>query len=59
VTNSMNYGALSVPTGTLDLSSTTKGDSITLTWTEHAPSAVGWTPAARAPGSDGTTSIQQ
>jgi hypothetical protein len=55
----MKYGALSVSTGTLALSSTSEGESITLTWTEHAPSAVGWTPAARAPGSDGTTSIQQ
>jgi two-component sensor histidine kinase len=34
-TNSMKYGALSVPTGTLDLSSNTDGDIIVLTWMER------------------------
>jgi len=31
----MKYGALSVPTGTLDLSSTTGADEICLTWLER------------------------
>lgn len=34
-TNSMKYGALSVPTGTLDLSSTADQDDIILTWMER------------------------
>ncbi|RVT40336.1 histidine kinase [Sphingobium algorifonticola] len=34
-TNSMKYGALSVPQGTLDVSSTTDGDKIVVTWAEH------------------------
>ncbi|WP_298174992.1 HWE histidine kinase domain-containing protein [Novosphingobium sp.] len=34
-TNSMKYGALSTPVGTLDVSSTTDEDAIVLTWTEH------------------------
>ncbi len=34
-TNSMKYGALSAPTGTLDLSSTTGVDEICLTWLER------------------------
>jgi two-component sensor histidine kinase len=34
-TNSMKYGALSVPTGTLDLSSNTDADIIVLTWLER------------------------
>jgi len=34
-TNSMKYGALSAPTGTLDLSSATEGDEIVLTWLER------------------------
>ncbi len=32
-TNSMKYGALSVDTGTLDLSGLTEDDEVTLTWT--------------------------
>lgn len=45
-TNSLKYGALSVDTGTLDLSSNTVGSDIELTWTERggpqvdAPTAV-------------------
>ena len=34
-TNSMKYGALSAPTGTLDISSVTDGDDIVLTWLER------------------------
>jgi two-component sensor histidine kinase len=34
-TNSMKYGALSVPAGTLDLSTATDGDDICLTWLER------------------------
>ncbi len=34
-TNSMKYGALSVPTGTLDLSSASDGDLVILTWLER------------------------
>ena len=34
-TNSMKYGALSVPTGTLDITSATDGDEISLTWLER------------------------
>jgi two-component sensor histidine kinase len=34
-TNSMKYGALSVPCGTLDVSSATEGDEISLTWLER------------------------
>ena len=34
-TNSMKYGALSAPAGTLDVSSSTEGDDITLTWLER------------------------
>lgn len=34
-TNSMKYGALSVPAGTLDVSSTTDGDFLVLTWLER------------------------
>lgn len=39
-TNSMKYGALSVPTGTLDLSSSTGGDHIVLKWLERGGPAV-------------------
>lgn len=39
-TNSMKYGALSVPTGTLDLSSNADGEDIVLTWLERAGPAV-------------------
>lgn len=39
-TNAMKYGALSVPTGTLDLSSTNDGDSIVLIWLERGGPAV-------------------
>ena len=34
-TNSVKYGALSAATGTLDISSTTRGDEITLVWLER------------------------
>lgn len=34
-TNSMKYGALSDPVGTLDVTSTTEGESIDLTWIER------------------------
>jgi two-component sensor histidine kinase len=34
-TNSMKYGSLSVPAGTLDVSSTGDGDAIILSWTER------------------------
>jgi two-component sensor histidine kinase len=34
-TNSMKYGALSIDTGTLDLSGSTNEDEVTLTWTER------------------------
>ncbi len=34
-TNSMKYGALSAATGTLDLSTTTRGDEIVLIWLER------------------------
>lgn len=34
-TNSMKYGALSMPTGTLDVSSITEEEDIVLTWLEH------------------------
>lgn len=34
-TNSMKYGALSTPNGTLDVSSLTDEKQITLTWLEH------------------------
>ena len=40
-TNSMKYGALSEPTGTLDISSAAEGDQIVLTWLERGgPSVV-------------------
>ncbi len=39
-TNSMKYGALSVPTGTLDVSSVTESDDIILTWLERGGPAV-------------------
>ena len=34
-TNSMKYGALSAPTGTLDISNTSEGDDLVLTWLER------------------------
>lgn len=34
-TNSMKYGALSMPAGTLDVSSVTDGDDLVLTWLER------------------------
>ncbi|GJD94513.1 sensor histidine kinase [Methylobacterium iners] len=34
-TNSLKYGALSVPTGTLDVSSPANEDAVVLTWTER------------------------
>lgn len=39
-TNSMKYGALSAPTGTLDLSSATDDGAIVLTWLERGGPAV-------------------
>jgi len=39
-TNSMKYGALSVPTGTLDISSTTEPEEISLIWLERGGPAV-------------------
>lgn len=39
-TNSMKYGALSVDTGTLDLSGVSNDDEVTLTWTERGGPAV-------------------
>lgn len=46
-TNSMKYGALSEPAGTLDVSSATRGDEISLTWLERGGPAVE-APADRA-----------
>ncbi|WP_370359607.1 sensor histidine kinase [Shinella sumterensis] len=34
-TNSLKYGAFSVPEGTLDVSGTMSGDDVSITWTEH------------------------
>jgi two-component sensor histidine kinase len=34
-TNSMKYGALGLPTGTLDVSSVSEGDALVLTWLER------------------------
>lgn len=34
-TNSLKYGALSLPTGTLDVSGAVTGDTVVLTWTEQ------------------------
>jgi two-component sensor histidine kinase len=39
-TNSVKYGALSEPTGTLDITSATDGDHIVLTWLERGGPAV-------------------
>ncbi len=39
-TNSMKYGALSAPTGTLDISSTAADEQIVLTWLERGGPAV-------------------
>lgn len=39
-TNSMKYGALSLPTGTLDLSTTPDGTEIVMTWLERGGPAV-------------------
>jgi len=39
-TNAMKYGALSVPTGTLDISSNSDGDHIVLTWLERGGPAI-------------------
>lgn len=39
-TNSMKYGALSVPTGTLDVASAAEADEIVLTWLERGGPAV-------------------
>ena len=34
-TNSLKYGALSVETGTLDISGSLMGDDVLIVWTEH------------------------
>lgn len=39
-TNSMKYGALSMPTGTLDVSSATEAEDIVLTWLERGGPSV-------------------
>ena len=39
-TNSMKYGSLSAPTGTLDISSSADGDHLVLTWLERGGPAV-------------------
>ena len=39
-TNSMKYGALSEPTGTLDITSASEGDQMVLTWVERGGPAV-------------------
>ena len=47
-TNSLKYGALSVPTGLLDVSSDSQGEEVIITWTErggpaaHAPTGTGY-----------------
>lgn len=47
-TNSLKYGALSVETGLLDVSSDSQGDEVTITWTErggppaNAPTVTGY-----------------
>ncbi|WP_031294550.1 sensor histidine kinase [Sphingobium ummariense] len=46
-TNSMKYGALSAPVGTLDLSSIVDGEDLVLTWLEHGGPRV-IDPAGRA-----------
>ncbi len=48
-TNSMKYGALSVPTGTLDLSSQPDGAEIVMTWLERGGPSVS-PPESRAEG---------
>ncbi|MEG3084420.1 HWE histidine kinase domain-containing protein [Sphingomonas sp. PB2P12] len=45
-TNSVKYGALSSPTGTLDLSSSTEDDNVVLIWLERGG------PTVEAPGAD-------
>lgn len=46
-TNSLKYGALSVETGVLDVSSTSQGEEVLITWTEQGG------PPVTAPSSDG------
>jgi two-component sensor histidine kinase len=47
-TNSLKYGALSVATGVLDVSSDSQGDEVVISWTEQggppvkAPTATGY-----------------
>jgi two-component sensor histidine kinase len=47
-TNSLKYGALSVPAGLLDVSSDSQGDEVVITWTErggpttHSPTQMGY-----------------
>jgi len=50
-TNSLKYGALSAPTGTLDLSSAADGDFVTLVWLERGGPAVDRPDAAEGFGS--------
>ncbi len=55
-TNSMEYGALGRPTGTLDVSSVSEGDTLVLTWLERGG------PAVVAPDGDagfGSTLVQR
>ncbi len=51
-TNSMKYGALSEPTGTLDISSTTEPEDICLTWLERGGPTVEAPASAAGFGSD-------
>lgn len=50
-TNSLKYGALSLDTGTLDLSGTSEGDELTLTWIERGGPVVESPDAAKGYGS--------
>ena len=51
-TNSLKYGSLSSDTGTLDVSSQSSGDSITLNWVERGGPAVKAPPKAKGYGSE-------
>ncbi len=55
-TNSMKYGALSEPAGTLDVSSTSGGDTIRLTWLERGGPMV---EKPEGPGGFGSKLIQR
>lgn len=50
-TNSLKYGALSVPTGLLDVSSDSQGDEVVLTWTERGGPAITAEPVVAGYGS--------